>query len=90
MFNLPYHLATVILLISTVVVPSCCLSSGAPSDACVDLMPNHGVSPQPEDTLPYELVMDDFVDPSGVYQYVAGVSYTSKLDCYSFTISACI
>lgn len=67
----------VLLLISTLVSPSLCLPTGAPSDACVDLMPNHGgTSSQPETSLPYEIVLDDFVDPSGVTQYVPGVTYT--------------
>ena len=73
-----------LLLISTLVSPTLCFPTGAPADACVNLTPSHGVSSQPESTLPYELVINDFVDPSGVYQYVPGVTYTgtclSRLD----------
>ena len=56
------------------------LPSGAPKQACENLSPNHGNTSQPVKTNPYELVLDEFLDPNnGIYQYVPGVTYTGML-----------
>lgn len=77
-FSFPYYLATLVFLVSTLAGPTCCLSSGAPAAACVDLIPNQNATAQNASTVPYELILTDFLDPSGLYQYVPGMSYSGN------------
>ncbi len=71
-----YHFIIILSLIAALLQQSDGYSSGAPPEACSSLQPNHdGASSQPAETNPYELDIEEFFAPSGVYQYVPGVTY---------------
>ncbi len=70
-----YHFIIILSLIAALLQQSDGYSSGAPPEACSDLQPNHGATSQPAETNPYELAIEEFFAPSGVYQYVPGVTY---------------
>ncbi|XP_064393885.1 delta and Notch-like epidermal growth factor-related receptor isoform X2 [Halichondria panicea] len=71
------QLIIILSLIAALMQQSDGYSSGAPPEACSSLQPNHdGASSQPAETNPYELDIEEFLTPSGVLQYVPGVTYT--------------
>lgn len=83
----------VIVLAASPVQP---FPGGAPSQACSDLRPSHGVGPQTT-TSPYELVVDMFEDisvPPAVpttYSYTPSQTYDRKhsqrlSDCYNLCV----
>ncbi len=80
-----YHFIIILSLIAALLQQSDGYSSGAPPEACSSLQPNHGATPQPAETNPYELAIEAFFAPSGVYQYVPGVTYKGngikKIEC---------
>ena len=74
------YFSTVVLLL--VVSPVLPLPSGAPSQACSDLRPQHGGVPQTT-TSPFELDVDMFEDVSvpntlATYSYQPSMTYNSK------------
>ena len=73
------YILRILILVSTLTTPTLCLPTGAPAAACETLTPEHlGATTQPASTNPYELVLDEFVDPEdGTCYYIPGVTYTS-------------
>ena len=51
---------------------------GAPSSACDNLMPGHGSNTRQTTEVPYGIILTQFSDGNGGYQYVPGQTYTCK------------
>ncbi len=82
-----YRLIIILSLIITLLQQSDAYSSGAPPEACSTLQPNHdGASSRPVETNSFELTIDKFLAPSGLYQYVPGVTYTGNTYVYVYSI----
>ena len=75
-----YRLIIILSLITTLLQEGDAYSSGASPEACSTLQPNHdGASSRPVETNSFELTIEQFLAPSGVYQYVPGVTYTGNI-----------
>ena len=70
------QLIIILSLIAALMQQSDGYSSGAPPEACSTLQPDHGTPSQAAETNRYELDIEEFLAPSGVLQYVPGVTYT--------------
>ena len=67
-----------------------CYHSGAPTEACASLTPNHSVSGQALNTLPYMINVNAFRDPSnGQLLYTPGFSYNCKHNIVRQQRSSC-
>lgn len=66
-----------LLIFTEFVSPAFSLPTGAAPVACEYLLPVEVFAPQSSDP-PYEIVIDAFQDPSGLYHYRKGVTYTGE------------
>ena len=74
------HVLLVVISLLVVMPLAFSCPTGAPAAACTSLTPNHGVSGQAANTLPYTINTAVFSDPNtGELLYTAGFTYNSKL-----------
>ena len=71
---------SVLLCCAAIFVVSTALPTGAPEQACLDLIPRgpHGNMEQP-DPNPWTIDICDFEEIMGFYMYTPGATYNSKL-----------
>ena len=79
------------LMIALMASPVLSFSTGAPSQACATLMPNHGVLLSQTSSSPFELDVSTFEDltfrEDRTYSYMPGVTYNRKLNTMIQTLN---